>query len=96
MSDLEKVYKKSDSMVSRTIGDESILVPIRQNAGELDSIYTLNDTAAHVWELIDGQTKVREIKEKLISEFDVKADEAERDLTEHLQQLLALKAIIEG
>jgi hypothetical protein len=52
MSDLEKVYKKSDSMVSRKIGDESILVPIRQNAGDLDSIYTLNDTAAYIWGLI--------------------------------------------
>jgi hypothetical protein len=96
MQDLEKVYKKSDSMVSRKIGDESILVPIRQNAGELDSIYTLNDTAAYIWGLIDGQAKVGEIKDKLISEFEVKADEAERDLAEHLQQLTNLKAIVEG
>ena len=96
MSDLEKVYKKSDSMVSRKIGDESILVPIRQNAGELDSIYTLNDTAAYVWDLIDGQTNVREIKEKLILEFEVTSEDAERDLMEHLQQLTTLKAIVEG
>ncbi len=83
-------------MVSRKIGDESILVPIRRNAGDLESIYTLNDTAAYIWGLIDGQTKVGDIKEKLISEFEVKADEVERDLTEHLQQLRTLKAIIEG
>ncbi len=83
-------------MVSRKIGDESILVPIGQNAGDLDSIYTLNDTAAYIWGLIDGQAKVREIKDKLILEFEVKADEAERDLQEHLQQLRTLKAIVEG
>jgi len=95
MSDLERVYKKSDSMVFRKVGDEFVLVPIRQNAGDLDSIYTLNDTAAYVWELIDGQTKVGEIKEKLILEFEVTSDDAERDLTEHLQQLITLKAITE-
>ena len=96
MQDLQKVYKKSDSMVSRKIGNESILVPIRQNAGELDSIYTLNDTAAYVWDLIDGQTNVRGIKEKLILEFEVTSEDAERDLMEHLQQLTTLKAIVEG
>ena len=96
MHDLEKVYKKSDSMVSRKIGDESILVPIRQSAGDLNSIYTLNDTAAYVWELIDGRIKVGDIKEKLILEFEVTSDDAERDLIEHLKQLMTLKAIVEG
>jgi hypothetical protein len=96
MSDLEKVYKKSDSMVSRKIGDESILVPIRQNAGDLDSIYTLNDTAAYIWGLIDGQTNVGEIKKRILEEFEVTSEDAERDLTEHLQQLTTLKAIMEG
>lgn len=95
MSDLEKIYKKSDTMVSRKIGEESILVPIRKNAGELDSIYTLNDTAAYVWDLIDGQTKVGEIKERILDEFEVTPKDAEKDLKEHLQQLVALKAITE-
>ena len=35
MDFLEKVYKKSDSIVSRKIADEFILVPIRQNVGDL-------------------------------------------------------------
>ncbi len=83
-------------MVSRKIADESILVPIRQNAGDLDSIYTLNDTAAYIWGLIDGQTKAGDIKEKLILEFEVTSDEAEIDLIGHLQQLITLNAIIEG
>jgi len=96
MHDLEKVYKKSDSMVSRTIGGESILVPIRQSAGDLDSIYTLNDTAAHIWGLIDGQAKVGDIKERMLTEFEVTSEDAEKDLIEHLKQLTALKAIIEG
>jgi methyltransferase-like protein len=96
MLDLEKVYKKSDSMVSRQIGDEFILVPIRQNAGEIDSIYTLNDTAAYIWGQIDGQKSVGEIKKRILEEFEVTPEDAERDLTEHLQQLTTLKAIVEG
>jgi hypothetical protein len=87
MDFLEKVYKKSESIVSRRIGDEYILVPIRQDVGDLESIYTLNETGALIWELIDGKLKVGEIKESLLEAFEVEPDEAEKDLIEHLQQL---------
>ena len=96
MDFLEKVYKKSDSIVSRKIGDEFILVPIKQDVGDLDSIYTLNETAARIWELIDGKIKVRDIKERIVQEFEITPTEAERDLIQHLQQLEGIKAIIEG
>ena len=95
MDFLEKVYDKSDSIVSRRIADEFILVPIRQNVGDLESIYTLNETAARIWELIDGKIKVSEIKEKMVEEFEVTPEEAEKDLMEHLQQLEEIEAIIE-
>lgn len=96
MDFLDKVYNKSDSIVSRKIADEFILVPIRQNVGDLESIYTLNETAARIWELIDGKIKVGEIKEKIVEEFEVAPEEAEKDIMEHLMQLKEIKAITEG
>ena len=95
MDFLEKVYKKSDSIVFRKIGDEFILVPIRQDVGDLESIYTLNETAARIWELTDGKTQVSQIKEKIVEEFEVDPEQAEQDLKEHLQQLEGIQAIIE-
>jgi hypothetical protein len=94
MNFLEKIYSKSDSIVFRKIADEFILVPIRQNVGDLESIYTLNETAARIWELIDGKIKVKEIKEKLIEEFEVTPEEVEKDIVEHLMQLEEIKAIV--
>ena len=96
MDFLEKVYKKSNSIVSRKIADEFILVPIRQNVGDLESIHTLNEAAARIWELIDGKKKAREIKDKIVEEFEVTPEEAEKDLIEYLQQLEGIEAIIEG
>lgn len=93
MDILAKVYFKSDSIVFRKIGDEFILVPIRHNVGDLDSIYTLNETAARIWELIDGKKSLHEIKNMMIEEFDVTPAEAENDLIEHLQQLEGIKAV---
>jgi hypothetical protein len=94
MSLLDKVYKKSDSIVSRRIADEFILVPIRQNVGDLESISTLNEVAARIWELIDGKKKV-EIKDKIVEEFEVTPQQAEKDLIEYLKQLKKINAIEE-
>ncbi len=93
MSFLDKAYKKSNSIVSRKIADEFILVPIRQNVGDLESISTLNEVAARIWELIDGKMKVREIKDKIVEEFEVTPQQAEKDLIEYIKQLEKIEAI---
>ena len=96
MSFLNRVYSKSDSVVFRKIGDECILVPIRKGVGDLDSIYTLNETAARIWELIDGKTSVEKIREQLLLEYDVTPSQIEEDLLEQLDQLEGIKAISQG
>ena len=93
---LDKVYKRNDALVFRKIGDEYLLVPIRQGVGDLESIYTLNETAARIWELLDGTAKGIEIRDKMIEEFDVTPEEAEKDLVHHLKELASIKAIIEA
>ena len=95
MNYLEKIYSKSDSIVFRKIADEFILVPIRQNVGDLESIYTLNETGARIWELIDGKKKVNDIKDMIVDEFEVPPEKAEKDIIEHLMQLEEIKAIVE-
>ncbi len=56
---LARIYMHDPSIVSRSIAGEVILVPIKKNVGDLESIYTLNDTGARIWELIDSQTHFR-------------------------------------
>jgi len=90
---LERCYEKSPDIVSRKIADEYILVPIRHNVGDLESIYTLNEVSARIWDLIDGKNKVNQIKDRIIEEFEVTDKEAERDLTEFLQKLEKIEAI---
>jgi hypothetical protein len=95
MNFLETVFRKSEAIVFRKIGDDCILVPIRQGVGDLESIYTLNETAARIWELLDGTAKGTEIRDKLTEEFDVTPEEAEKDLVHHLKELAGIKAIVE-
>jgi hypothetical protein len=91
---LERCYEKNPDIVFRKIADEYILVPIRQNSGDLESIYTLNEVAARIWELIDGKMKSEEIKEKITDEFEVTPEEAEKDLIQFLKDLEDIKGIV--
>ena len=90
MSDIvtpENRFAKDSSIVSRKIADEVILVPVRHNVADLESIFTLNEVAAHIWDLLDGKTSLAEIRDSLVEEFEVTSEQAEADLLEFVQLL---------
>jgi hypothetical protein len=80
-------------MVSRLIGEEFILVPIRRNVADLESVFTLGGTGIRIWELIDGRSTVRQILERVTEEFEVEPEEAEADLQEYLQALEEMQGV---
>ena len=90
---LEQKFRHSPSMVSRRVVDEFILVPIRRSAGELQSIYTADEVGGRIWELIDGQARVRDIRDAIVGEYDVSVEQAEDDLVAFLQQLEKVGAV---
>ncbi len=95
MDYLEKCYSKDLNIVSRRIVDEIVLVPIRQNVGDLERIYTLNEVGAFIWDLIDGKRQIREIKEMSLKEFDVDDEDMEKDLIEFILQLENLRVVLD-
>jgi hypothetical protein len=94
MPSLEERYQKDESMVSREIAGEVILVPIRSHVADLESIYTLNETAASAWALLDGKHTLSEVCDQMVSEFEVNKEEARQDLFELVDQLLEIEAIV--
>ena len=91
---LKRCYQKNPDIVFRKIAGEIILVPIRQNVGDLESIYTLNEIAAKIWELIDGKRTVEEIKEIMLNQFEVSEKDIENDLTGLLDNFRKMRFII--
>ena len=94
MNYVEKRLIKDPNMVFRQIDDEVILVPIRRNVADLESIYTLNPLAARIWELIDGKRKIKDIKNVILQEYEVDEEKVEKDLLEFLTQLEEIKAVV--
>ncbi len=88
-------YVKDDSLVFRKIAGEFILVPIKKKTDEVDSIYTMNEIGSRIWELIDGEKSLSEIKNVIIDEFEVSPEIAEKDLKDFINQLEHIGAIKE-
>jgi len=80
MTDLKSVPSHSPNIVTRKTGNEYVLVPIANNIADMNSVYTLNETGAFIWELIDGRKSVEEIINRLTEEYDIDYDSASQDV----------------
>jgi len=80
-------YRKRPDVVSRRIAGEAVLVPVRSQVAEIDSLFTLNEMGSLVWDLLDGERTVSQIAEVICESHEVTAEEATRDLLEFLAAL---------
>jgi len=77
---LESVYSHSPNIVTRKTGSEYVLVPVANNIADMNSVYTLNESGAFIWELIDGKRNTGEIINALIEEYDIDNTAAAKDV----------------
>lgn len=52
-----------------------------------EKYYGLNDVAARIWALVQRPTTVGDIRDALLAEFDVTADQLDRDLAAWLAEM---------
>jgi hypothetical protein len=86
-------YRRTEAFVARAIAGETVLVPIRRQIGDLESIYTLNEVATFIWERLAEPATVAEIARALEDAFAGDPAEIRSDLDEFLPELLNLGAI---
>ena len=95
MSEEQKSYTKKDDFVTRSIAEETIIVPIRGGVGDLNSIYTLNEMGTRIWELMNDQTDIDKMAEIISSEYEVSIEEAKKDIAKFLSSLESV-GLIQG
>ena len=93
MIELDQCYRRDENFVFRRIEDETILVPIKDNVGDMGSIYNLNTMGAFIWEQLDGQRKLEAVKDKIVEEYEVSSRDAEADLSEFVTDLMEIEAV---
>jgi hypothetical protein len=85
--ELNSVYAHGDSLVTRDLAGEKIIVPVRGKVGDLNNIYTLNTVANDIWNLLDGQRTVAQIVTQLESEYEIDATTLANDVSRTLDEL---------
>jgi len=90
---LKEKYEQSGDIVWRQVGDETILVPVHREMSDLNSVYTLNQTASFIWSRLDGEHTLQDIRDDLVDEFEVDPERAEQDLVKCISQFEDLNGI---
>ncbi len=81
-------YRRRGETVSRRIAGESLLVPVRGAAANLQRVYALNPVAERVWEeLREGEHSFDALLAAVLADFEVDRETAARDLAEFMAAL---------
>lgn len=81
------VYVHSESLVTRDLAGEKIIVPVRGKVGDLNNIYTLNAVANDIWNLLDGKRTISDIVTQLEQEYEIDADTLASDVARTIGEL---------
>jgi methyltransferase-like protein len=84
---LENKFRKKESIASRTIADETFLVPVCGQPVYLQKIFILNSLAEFIWQHLDGEHTLDELLTAIVENFAVDREQARLDTFEFIGQL---------
>ena len=84
---------QSKNLVTRDIEGKLILMPLTKTSKELNYIYTLNETAAVVWNKFNVKTSLGNIGNALSQKYNVPGAKVEKELLEFVKDLASFKAV---
>jgi hypothetical protein len=85
-----RIFVRSQSVVSRRVSGETLIVPVRGKVGDLASIYSFNEVASLIWQLLEMPRDVSELVSAVEREYDVDPQLAQQDVSKFLNEMLAV------
>ncbi len=81
---------RSQSVVSRRVAGETLIVPVRGKVGDLASIYSFNETGSLIWQSLEVPKGLSELITTVENEYAVEQEQAERDVMQFLNDMLSV------
>jgi hypothetical protein len=88
-SHVRQLFVRSQSVVSRCVAGETLIVPVRGKVGDLASIYSFNQTGSLIWQTLESPRTLAELTSAVEEEYAVEHEQAERDVTEFLNDMFS-------
>ena len=85
-----RFFVRSQSVVSRRVSGETLIVPVRGRVGDLASIYSFNEVGSLIWQLLEIPRNVSELVLAVEREYDVDPQQAQQDVSKFLNDMLSV------
>ena len=79
-----------------TVADESMAVPVGEEATTFHGVVTLSDSASFLLKILDDEHSIEEIIDKFMEEYDIDRKTIEKDIKGILPKLIELKIILDS
>ena len=86
----EQLLVRTRSVVSRVVGGETLVVPVRGRVGDLASIYSFNGVGSFIWQSLEEPTSVADVIASVEHEYAVTGDQARQDVMRFVEDLLSV------
>ncbi|WP_455544004.1 PqqD family protein [Intestinibacter sp.] len=73
--------------ILRDIVGETVLVPINESTSNFNGLMTVNEIGRFIWENLESSKDEEELLQRILDEYEVDRDTAQKDLDEFLQVL---------
>lgn len=84
----------NDNFLMRDIAGEKIVVPVGE-ASKLNAMITMNRAAAFMWECLQEDISVEELRDKVLENFEVDEETVKRDVDAFIAALCQLEMLEE-
>ena len=70
--------KIKKELIKRDIAGDTILVPVGKTVYDSNGLFVLNEVATSIWDVLEDCETQEEIVAKILEEYDVSKEEAEK------------------
>jgi hypothetical protein len=93
---LSSRFRKKEDIVTRRIAGETLLVPVYGDLANMERIFALDPVAAFIWEQLDEEKSLKDIRDGVLDAFDVNEEQAETDIFEFIEELIKASLIVQA
>jgi hypothetical protein len=87
-------FKRNPDYIFRKIVDELVLIPIHKDVADMDSIFSLNEVGAFIWEQLANPINMEDLKKSIFKEFDVESEALSEDVQSFISDLSEFGAVV--
>jgi len=90
ITEADQLFTRSRTVVSRVVGGETLIVPVRGKVGDLASIYSFNGTGSLIWQLLDEPQTAAQLSQMVARHYEVDPELAQKDVAQFIGEMFSV------